>query len=670
MPVEKLKLQAGVDVQATPTLNQAKFSFSQLIRFYDGLVQKLGGWQRFCPTPVIGTCRSLLGWADLKGNAYVATGTEQRLQVIVAGVTEDITPIVATTNAAVSFSTVNNSAAVTINDTYTPSVGDWINLVAPVSVGGLILSGYCQIVTVGIGYYTFTAPSLATSTVTNGGAVPAFATTITSATVTVTFNNHGYVAGQSVFNVPIRTTVGGIALSGIYAVVTVLDANTFTITGATLATSTATGSMNGGEMQIQYLLPSGNANNAVIGGYGTGIYGEGNYGAANSSGLVSPARIWALDHFGQDLVASPLNGLIYYWSPVSGGQAAVVSNTAPLYNKWIFVAAQVEILMALGSSDNTGTQYPLLARWCDAGDFTDWTPSVSNQAGSFQLFSGSTLMFGAANGLTLFLWTDFGIWSVTYQGQPYIFSFQELSRECGAISSRSVAVGTIGAVWLSAQGFFQLGANGVQPMECPVWDWYFNNVDTTQLSAITSALNTEFHEVSWYFPVVGGGMYYIKWNWTEPASPWDIGILTRTAWIDASPAGQAMGVDANGLVQQHEIAADADGATMLPSVTTGYFDVQEGDDFIFVDMIQPDFVCSPGAQIALTVLSRDYAGGPTKTDGPYLVQPNTVGGTSPASFVTCNSRGRQVALTISSSDIGSSWRLGAIRYRFRPDGRL
>ncbi len=668
MPKQKLKLMPGVDLQSTPTLNQTMWAVSQLIRFYKGLLQKIGGWSHFSSTPVIGTCRALLGWADLSGIPYVATGTEQRLQVLIGGSTIDITPIQQTTNPAVSFSTTSTSATVSITDSYAPSAGDWINLITPVSVGGIVLSGFYQ-VAVGGTTYTIVAAAAATSTVSNGGAVPVFATTAYSPTVTVTLANHGLTASTSSFNVPLSVSVGGVTLLGTYVVASVVDSSHFTITARTTAASTASASLNSGNAQIQYLLPSGNAVNEALVGYGIGNYGAGYYGEPNSSSSVSLMRIWSLDHFGQDLVASPSGGQIYYWSPLTPtAPAVVVSNTAPTENNWIFVVPAVQILMALGTKDQYGNYSPLLARWCDASDFTDWTPTVSNQAGSFQLSSGSKLVFGAANGLTLYLWTDLGVWTVTYQGLPYIFSFQEMARECGAISPNAVAIFSQGAAWLSVQGFFQLGSSGIVPMECPVWDFYTNNVLTFQNTAITSALNTEFHEISWFFPTATGTAY-VKWNWIE--NVWDYGTLTRTAWIDASPAGGPLGVDANGLIQQHEVGNDADGTPIVASATTGYFDVADGDDFVFVDMIIPDFVASQGATVALTVLSQDYPDAQVTQDGAYLMQPNpSTGNTLPVNFTTTNTRGRQVALQIASSDAGSAWRLGALRYQFRPDGKL
>jgi hypothetical protein len=146
MPMRTVKLQPGVNVVETPTLNQTQLAASNLIRFYGGLVTKLGGWSHMNDMPLIGTCRGMEGWADIAGNAYIACGTEQRLQVLSGGTIEDITPIFETTNGPPSFFTTAGSPLVTVFDsTYNPNPGDWINITTQVSVGGIILFGYYQV---------------------------------------------------------------------------------------------------------------------------------------------------------------------------------------------------------------------------------------------------------------------------------------------------------------------------------------------------------------------------------------------------------------------------------------------------------------------------------------------------------------------------------------------
>src|SRR5215469_9126245 len=116
MPVRKLLLRPGVDTQRSPTLNEAGISDSQLIRFPFGLPEKQGGWKKFPNIPkLIGVCRALFAWADFNGNAYLACGTNQRLQLLSGGRIVDITPLRTTTNPTVSFSTTANSVDIAIH---------------------------------------------------------------------------------------------------------------------------------------------------------------------------------------------------------------------------------------------------------------------------------------------------------------------------------------------------------------------------------------------------------------------------------------------------------------------------------------------------------------------------------------------------------------------------
>jgi hypothetical protein len=150
-----------------------------------------------------------------------------------------------------AFSTQINSPNVTV--TYANnglSVGNYINVVIPVSVGGLILYGFYQCTSVtSTNTFVINAGSNASSTVSSGGAIPFFTVTANSTTVSVNLPNHGYVAGQT-FVVQVSTTLGGLQLYGTYTVLAVTDANDFTFTAAYAAGFSASGAENGGQAQI------------------------------------------------------------------------------------------------------------------------------------------------------------------------------------------------------------------------------------------------------------------------------------------------------------------------------------------------------------------------------------------------------------------------------------
>lgn len=145
-----------------------------------------------------------------------------------------------------SFATTALSTTVTgyqIGAAY--AAGSFVNIQVPVSVGGIVLQGFYEVVSIPTpDSYTFAANEAATATVT-GGVVPMFTTGAQSTTVTVTLPDHGLLGGQP-FVVQVATYVGGITLSGTYTVETVLDADRFTITALQTAGAADSAYENGG----------------------------------------------------------------------------------------------------------------------------------------------------------------------------------------------------------------------------------------------------------------------------------------------------------------------------------------------------------------------------------------------------------------------------------------
>jgi hypothetical protein len=122
----------------------------------------------------------------------------------------------------------------------------------PISVGGVVLSGqYLVYSTPAPNQISVQASTAASQTVSSGGVVPSFTTTASSATVTVSFPNHGLMPGQ-VFQINVPVQVGGVLLQGPYGVQSVFDANTFTITASTVAGYAQTVPMNNGQTSIAF----------------------------------------------------------------------------------------------------------------------------------------------------------------------------------------------------------------------------------------------------------------------------------------------------------------------------------------------------------------------------------------------------------------------------------
>lgn len=676
MATTKMVLKPGVDVEDTTTLNEGRISACNLIRWFAGLPEKLGGWSQYPTSPnFVGTCRGLFGWGAFNGSAYLAVGTDQRLYVNTGGLLGDITPLVDTTNGAPNFSTVISTPTVTIVDVTavaTPSVGDWIHLPTMVSVGGLVLQGYYQVAsTVGVNTYTITAASNATATINNAGTVPSFTTVNASSTVMMTLAAHGLTLGQ-LFTIGVSTTVATVVINGLYAVSLVVNPNSVRFVAASAANAGATASENAGNSRIEYLLPTGYATNTAAGGWGGGNWGAGDWGGPNAATVTLALRYWSLDHWGEDLIASPRNGGIYSWSPPNPVPSTVVPN-APTKSIAVFSLAQAQIIIACGA-ELLGTQYPTLVRWCDSGDRTAWTASATNQAGSFQLPSGSTIVAGLTVGMTALIWTDADLWSMTYQGLPFIFGFNRIAVNCEALSAKAPAVIGNSVVWPSDKGFFRWDGSQVAPLDCTVWSFMFNNLDTTQSDQVCAAVNTLFDEVAWFFPIstsspiysASAPIGYVKWNFSE--NLWDYGQSSqcqRTAWVDHSPVGNPIGADTANLLQQHEVSNDANGVPMVWFWRTGYFDIGDGGQYARLDRLDPDFLpqAAPGEapQTNITIYGQDFP-----NDTPFTYGPITVTQSTP--YTNWNIRNRQLALEIGGNTMGGGQRLGALRLRIAPTG--
>lgn len=153
-------------------------------------------------------------------------------------------------NIAASFNTTSGSGTITVNQMAHGLIpGQWVNFQTTVSVGGVILYGFYQVATVlTANSYTIIAATLASSTVTSGGAVATYTTTAFSSTVTATLVNHGLSINQT-FNV-VLAVVGGLTLTGVYTITSVPTANTFAFSAVGNASSNQTVADNGALVRI------------------------------------------------------------------------------------------------------------------------------------------------------------------------------------------------------------------------------------------------------------------------------------------------------------------------------------------------------------------------------------------------------------------------------------
>jgi len=570
-------------------------------------------------------------------------------------------------------------ATITFTGAYVFPIGSVVNVL---SVNPAGYNGKYVVTASGAGTVSFanttTSAYVSGGNVSNNGVVPIFTTTSALNLVTVLFPSHGYFPGDT-FPSLVASPVGGITIQGNYIVDTTTT-NTFTFGAQTIASSTASASMNSGNARYVYYRGTGALPAGV--GYGIGGYGRGGYGTGSAPVIVPGTPItttdWTLDNWGEELVACPLNGPIYIWSPTSGSPRASIIPEAPSVNDGAFVAMPQRQIIAWGST-YTGIKDPLFIRWCDVNDYSAWIALITNQAGSYRIPKGSRIVQCIQAGQQGLVWTDLGVWAMQYSGPPYVYQFNELGTGCGLIGRKAAA--SMGGVvyWMGQSQFYRMAGSGIEPIRCPVWDVIFQDLDTTNLDKIRVATNSRFGEISWFYPTKSNGgeiNAYVKYN--VNLDQWDYGSLSRTAWINESVLGPPIGAGVlpggtSNYIIQHETSADAvdsSGQTiaMNSSFQTGYFVLTEAEYKMFVDQIWPDmkwgyFGGTQGANVLLTFYVTDYPGQTPLVYGPYTM-------TQATTYITPRFRGRLVSIKVESNDIGSFWRLGNTRYRYQPDGKF
>ena len=676
-----LPITGGVDIMRTPLQVGRGIVNSNLIRFRNGSVQKLGGCSRLTSLTFIGQARGLFAWQDLTGLHYIAVGTNQLIEVFAAGVYTVIMPLAHTSSSlSTPFATVANSAVVTVTDAgYSPAVGSWINIVNLIYVNGLLLQGIYQVVSSSGTTYTFNAASAANATG-SGGATLAFTTVNTQSAVTITLGAYVFANNQSI-TVGVSTAVGGLTLLGSYTVA-VTAGPIFTITANGNATSGATVSENGGDAEIQYYtsLP---LESGAPGGYGLGPYGQGPYGYGSAASGSSPLlgsqpgvlflNEWSMDRWGQNLVFCWVGSTVYQWvPPVAPGNVGAAVSGAPQAVTGLFVAAPQQQTMAWGAYSATlGEQDPLLVAWCDVGDLTDWTTSATNQAGSFRLSSGNLIIGGTWFGTAGLFWTDIDLWAMVYVGFPLVYGFSKIGTNCGLIARRAWAtMGTL-CVWMSQRGFFVYQGGSVSPLPCTVFDFVFNSIDIANLEAMHADSNTYNGEVTWWFPQIGSnGVCTGAVKWHAVGGEWDItqSGLAISAWTDQSVLGPPIGAFYNGLLEQFETAIDFDGQILDSYFVSGFFQIAEAEDVLFVERVYPDFVLSSSAVIAMTFYFADdmaSAANPAlvRTYGPFTV-------TAQTSYIIVRGRGRVMQFRVDCNvALNSFYRYGESPMTAQIDGR-
>ena len=514
--------------------------------------------------------------------------------------------------------------------------------------------------------------------------VNAISTTSSSDIITITDTTHGAIQGDFVTLSSVSTDVGGIpaaTLDAEYEILSIANVDAYTIQSSATATSSVGPTAN---CTVTYQLNIGPSEQTFGYGWGAGTWSAGTWNTPRTSSQITlDARLWSINNWGEDLIITQKDGGTYEWD-TSGGmtdnRATVIAN-APTNSTLSLVSTETRHVVCMGTETTIGdiaTQDKMFIRWSDQENYNQWTPNVTNSAGSQRIAGGSEIRCARPAKGTILVWTDTTMQSMSFIGPPFIFGFRQLGNDCGAVGLNSAMVIDDVAYWMSDGQFFRY-AGSVQEIPCPILNHVFEDINKTQYAQVYAAQNSEFSEVTWYYCSSSSDQNdrYVIYNYLE--NSWYFGTMDRSTYQDngvelnplateylstsnASTISTINGLtEGRSLIYAQESGVDADGSALTAYIQSGDGDIADGETFSFINKVIPDFQNQTGNTV-ITLSVKDYPND-TATVGETLTVNNTT------RFVNTRIRGRQSNIKIENNNIGDNWRFGTLRVNIKQDGK-
>lgn len=511
-----------------------------------------------------------------------------------------------------------------------------------------------------------------------------FYTTEGSLYVTVVDTDHGALLNDYItFSGAVE--VGGLTLNGTYTLARYIDIDSYDILVESPATATVAG--GGGTVTAVYEINTGFATTLVSSGWGGGYWGSGTWGTSGSSNKT--IRLWSQANFGEDLVFGPRGGALYYWDANTGFNSRGVALTSltgasdvPLVHNSVIVSDVSRFVICLGVNELGSVNLdPMLIRWSDQEDITNWTPSITNQAGGIRLSTGSEIITAHQMRQEIIVFTDTSLYSMQYQGPPYVWGLQLIGADTTIISTRAIATAMNMAFWMGESAFYMYNG-AISPLPCTLQRYVFNNLNRNETEQIFAGTSEAFNEVWWFYPSEDSDIpnKVVIYNYLDRI--WYKGDITRYAWCESAGDDHPIAATENTLVL-HEVGLD-DYAGEAPLPLTSYIessevDIADGENISLVNRIVPDItfrnsnVSEPS--VDFTIYPMRYPGsgyGDSVAGTRSGAITKTVTASSPEQFsnqLHIRVRGRQLVVRIDSDGLGVSWQLGSPALDIRPDGR-
>ena len=434
--------------------------------------------------------------------------------------------------------------------------------------------------------------------------------------------------------------------------------------------------------------------------------------AANTDSVIDPG-LWSLDNLGTTLIALIHNGECFKWDAdatnATDNRAVIIPN-APTASRDMLVSTPDRHLVFFGTEKTIGdktSQDDMFIRFSSQENIEDYTPTAENSAGTQRLAAGSRIMGATLGRNAIYIWTDTSLFTMRFVGTPFTFAYEQVGTNCGLIGQNAAVEVDGAAYWMSDNGFFRYTGK-LESMDCLVEDFVYDDLNTTSNQLIYCGINNLFGEITWFYPTATSNVNTraVTYSYLDSTSKRPIwftnanSLFPRTTWEDSAvfglphatkyDAGDDASFDVQGNTEgitiylEHETGVNQQLAGATPvaipaNITSGDYDITQkvvrgaatnlgdlrgdGENIMRVSRIIPDFIAQQGnAIIQLDLRNYPNDAAASSSLGPFTVTTST-------DKVDTRARGRAIALTISNTEVDTSWKLGTFRLDIQTGGR-
>jgi len=708
----KFNLNQGFNRETTQYAEEGNWFDGNRVRFRAGRPENIRGYQTKVSASFDGSARDLIAWKDNSNKKRSIFGTPDKVYENNGDSITDITPITTIVTLTNCFGTSVGTTRVCCSDgSHGRQKNDWVLFTSAATFGSDVsLTGNVYQITsiVDTNVFTISITSNAAATSTQAGSATFnyyIATGTSVATQGVGYSASDYNAadpvsvglskitatgGNALVTVSCASAHGGVANDFVVFQNTSIDSVAATIGGNLNLTKSAAGgpeftivSVNGTQVIVSAAANASSSGDVTSGFNMTAlIYKQTDGGgsgrawdieaSADATDLALDIAQWSMDNWGEDVLLNRRGSNIFYFETdlSTTPMRATTVTTSPISVNSVIVSPNDRHVVAMGANEFSptatvsGTFNPMLVRWSDQDNRTNWVPSVSSTAGEVVLTDGTRIVGAVRSKNAINVWTDNSLWLMEFAGPPFTFKFQQAGTNCGMIGPHAGIDYNGVTYWMGFDNFYA-NTGQVEVLDCTVRRFVFDRLNTTYYDKVYTGINSEFKEIIWLYVSSTATECDSYVVFSPEENYWVYGDTFFTTFKDREVFGNTITTGATttgNFLFDNEPAGvfDGDGETLTSFVESADFDVDDGNAIMYMSRIIPDFDLSTG-KIKLHLTSKQFPESTESVTKEFDI-------TNTTNKVDFRARGRQAKIRVSCDSNNASWRWGSVRLALQGDG--